>query len=786
MGDENKAEVVVVGRDESGAKVLREAAANAELTGKKLEELQATTRALAEVTKQQAQQIQKAWKDNARALEESSRAASQTRIAEQERGEKLVAALIARGDPAKEMKLQLDRELEMLREAERNVIITVQQSQQAQLAIVNRYGQQRAAAQARASGAAAAAGGPAPTGGMADLRKQGEKFEGVRALLTQLGVSASSAEGHLGALGQSFVMAGGKAGMIGIGVASAVAALVAVREEMKRVEDTERAVSAAGKEFGITEQEVLRVKNAFRGFDEQMDRKTVVGLLAAGREAGLSANEVMGLGTKIKRAADIAGTDFKEQALGTIRAFKDEAIVAKEKVDDIIRSMEQKLSGVTANDMALDAAVRTAEQRVAGARTELTGIRGELEAINKTGGRGMTQQEAARRLIALRAQETAANEKLEGSENLVTDAVEARTKARELEADELRNKREDAAIEKQARKEAAAAEKRKEEAKEAKKVLKEMTADQWKSTDSKIAAEDELHEKRMMAIAQGASSADEANKLVEVETRRHVGALAALYQDYQEERAKQQRKLLDDSAKWEKAVLATEKGITRKAKEQTSARDRERKGEIKKVEGQDKERARLGVDMAKDIAGGLKSAFSKDGDAMDLVKAAISIVTKLIGAAAGGGVGGIIGGGAGDVIGTLLDAFHSGGVLGPGGRRIVTAHAGRYLRGGTGEAAGLYRGLAGESVFSIAATNNMGGSDGAMRMNRALSLGQPAEGALSIGKLVLQLPGSSAAIDERRMRKKLPGWIRDGVIMARGSAMRRQRKIMGDFTRGGT
>lgn len=361
-----------------------------------------------------------------------------------------IAAILARGEPLKQLNIQLAKELEAVKANEDKKKITAQQAEEVRTKLVADFTAKRKQLEEQAAAAAVQATSAASTKSTVEMQKIGtatvglqskikglnEPLEGLRAGLNQLGGGAGSAVGQVGALAQGLVGLGGKAGAIGAVVAGV--GLVAAKsfEEFQKAEAARLQFEALNQTFGVTRDEVNAIRTAFRGYSEDLDTKTVQSLIAAGKQAGLSTEEMRSLGAEIQRAANLTGKDFKDAAIDAFGRFKKEARESSEALTGLLRSMDQRLAGVTPEDAIADKAVDEAEKRRDTARKELERLRAQqARGLGAFSGTLAQRQEALADIPKTIAEQERI---LLLAEKDVTEEVQKRTAFREKEAELLR------------------------------------------------------------------------------------------------------------------------------------------------------------------------------------------------------------------------------------------------------------------------------------------------------------------------------------------------------------
>jgi len=266
-------------------------------------------------------------------------------------------------------------------------------------------------------------------------KRGGETISKLGGLMSALGVDTSGAVGSVvqfgGAATRAFGAAGGAGLVLGGAVAAAGFAISELVSHVKNVRALEAQFQVLTRTFGVTRAEVVASAQAFRGYAGDLDIATVQALVVAGKEAGLTSQQIVGMGRAASDAAAIAGGDFAsgfKTALGDIHTY---ATKAEATLDALIAKQQVAREGKGDEQVAREAAVGGSKTDY---RVELENLARIQEERAKVIAQSGSLSDVARKLIGLRAEEAAAIGRLGTAEETYT-RIKAR--ARENKTAEL-------------------------------------------------------------------------------------------------------------------------------------------------------------------------------------------------------------------------------------------------------------------------------------------------------------------------------------------------------------
>jgi hypothetical protein len=762
---------------------------------------------------------------------EAAKAAAKQKVGAERQAQFAIRALIARGDPLKELQLNLAKEIELYKRTASQIVGQEQEKQAALQAIRKRYlAQKKALLESSAKdevasgvvGGAAVRSGGAPQGlGIQGLKKFSEPMEGARMALGALGATTNTAVGQLSFLGQAFLNVGAKAGIWGAALVSAGAALTYIISEAKKAKEAEVQLAAMHQAFGTTRNEVDAASQVFKTFGADLERGTVQQLVAAGREAGLTTGQILGIADAAQRTARITGAGWADAFRTELQKVAADANKAKKAFDDLVsaRAREKKVKFEGETNVIGGDAIKEADERVRLAETSVRLRQKEYEAakaardsIGAIIGASRAKDEAEKELVAAKAARAELEQRVreEKGKDLDAEAEEARIaemleaalaaqrRGEELAAAVARSREQLAsklaelskkaissdqqtALAQELESDLAALEQAKKNfpaKREEIEVLQTQLVEQYQQKRAALgAAEIEAESKR-------ANERLKSKRLEAAEQQRELAAISRLNYEKQEliiEGGRRQnesaQEAYDRKLKLLKLHLAQERELVAQqelnreisaqqaalARENINLKEANATRDLMYEKLNDENQAiATGFQIGTNILQGIAAA-TKGSEGKNSVKQFLQAFGAILQFVPG------YGSAAGTLLSTVGSFLHEGGSL-------EYAHTGktRFGRRMPGEV-DIVRTLSTESILSPRGTANIGGRQAVDRLNK----GFPLHGnGISFGDISIVIEGSSIENRDRRQRE-IGREVRRAVIEGVDAASRRLRRAMG-------
>lgn len=544
-------------------------------------------------------------------------------------------------------------------------------------------GEDRSASAAlkKTAGAAESAG--------ASFKKLNEPIEGVRSAMGALGIGSNTAAGAMGQLAQGFTAVGGKAGLVGAGITAAAFAVNEFVQYSARVEAADKQFAALSGTFQVTREEVERASAAWANHGAELDRGGVQKLIAAGREAGLTTAEVTNLGAEADRIARTAGVSFEEGLVKALANAKENAHKAGDALQELLDKTEraERVGREGVLGVASSEAVEESKKRIDSIRAKLEELAAAREKAKAEGSR-----EAMGSLVGLHAEELAATQALAEEEQRLAKIRTASTsaKGRDLDSEEL----------------AALAE--------------------------TIAEETEAHRKSVDLAKKAADEKAEINQALWDASVEKLKEQQRLEKEAEADRRKRMQEWWDEQMKMADARRKEEE----MAKEAAARKMKELAREQKEVLRLQAEQTRKTVEQIQQAGQAAVNAIQMVKTLQDKKASTGQKIGSVLGTA--GSIAMMIPGGqpAGAALmvgGSIASQFHAGG--------RVTAHSGRFLRGGRAGVVPVDA-LEGEGVVAREDMALLGGSRAPARI-REFARGGGSAG-VSIGSISVRVDGAAA------------------------------------------
>lgn len=473
------------------------------------------------------------------------------------RTQQRIRQIIERGEPLLAARRAAMAELAVLREGQKEGLISAERYEAARTKILSDYLERRAQLRRReareeaAAPAAPSVASPESIFGAAtanstnidDIYKKltwaGERMEGVRSTMFALGVETNSAADAMSMFASQMVKGAGKATLIGFALAGAGAAIAQVMQHLEEMDRLEKQMGALSAAFGITERDVRMVTNELEKFTGELDRATVQAIIRAGSEAGLTASEIAGMGEEIKRLMDLSGADAVEAATQAAnKAAERRAQSLLEQARKANEALEQQLFGAPLSEQLQ----RAAEQR----QRDLARLSNEIRMAERNAARIQNEEERQRAEDSIRAMRLTREQMRREIRELESEAARAAglaevQKGEQEAAEELRRiaeqeRREEQAREKRRREEEAERKRQEQEQRNARERLDEAFRDMERSSVARIRA---LERERDAALQTAEVAKASAEEIARVE-RYYIDQIA------QAEEEERQRKLREE------------------------------------------------------------------------------------------------------------------------------------------------------------------------------------------------------------------------------------------------
>ena len=325
------------------------------------------------------------------------------------RTQQRIRQIIERGEPLLAARRAAMAELAVLREGQKEGLISAERYEAARTKILSDYLERRAQLRRReareeaTAPAAPSVASPESIFGAATANKTniddiykkltwaGERMEGVRSTMFALGVQTNSAADAMSMFASQMVKGAGKATLIGFALAGVTAGIAAIVQHVQEMQATERAIEAIGDAMGVTRTQVEQTQRIWSLHTDDLDKRTVVALMATGREAGLTAEQMQLLGRRAQQLANITGADFAAGFRQALSEIKWNASEAAKKVDEIVTAMQRRARGITpsADVEAVREARDSAKAALAAAEAEEERLRKETQAFKDARGARM-------------------------------------------------------------------------------------------------------------------------------------------------------------------------------------------------------------------------------------------------------------------------------------------------------------------------------------------------------------------------------------------------------------
>ena len=285
---------------------------------------------------------------------DADEAALRRRQAAHDKSEKEIAKILARGDPAKALDLQLQRQLAALERASARSIDVTEQVEKAKAEIIARYEKQKTAMIEAESKKAQTSVGAMKT-----------PIKDVTGLIARLGGEAGGALGKVGSAGAGLLSTFASGGPLALGVAAVgtgIAALVShIRETSKAAEEAKLAQIAT---WRATTDEVRKANDALE--DQLKLQERFFGLKTQGQKNAVAAQ--VGVDEAQARLASLDADKARLDQLDGPMPFQGKTEAEARTLAAELKVLRERVGDYSAKRAELESIVRDAEYELDRAR----------------------------------------------------------------------------------------------------------------------------------------------------------------------------------------------------------------------------------------------------------------------------------------------------------------------------------------------------------------------------------------------------------------------------------